>query len=1474
MSPAPRRLLVLSFCVFALGSLAGCSGGSSSGGGGGTTTPTPAISSITPTKLVAGAGATTLTISGSGFVSTSVVTVGGTAEATTYVSATQLTATIPATQVASGAELSVAVSNGAISSTTPMALEVDNPAPAITSISPSTAVAGTASTVVTLTGTGFLPSTVVNANGSMRATTFINSTQVSVALPSTDFSAAGNLSLTAVNPTPGGGTSAPLTLAISNPAVGTIKLSPSTLNVGSTSPAVITVTGTGFVAASVVQVGGVARTTTFVNSTTLTFAATVADQATTANLAVTVTNAAPGGGTSPIAYLSIVVPPATPAITAITPNSIVVGSPNTSITITGTGFTNTTVAQWNGANLPTSYTYVYNGSTFAYGLIATVPASDLTSTGTASVTVSTPNANPPGSNAVTVSIVNPPVPTLSSISVTGGAVNTAAQIGVTGAGFTSQSFVSFNGTAVPTTFVSSTSLKANVPASAVSTTGVYPVSVTTPAPGGGTSANLYFTAWVPIPNNSMVYDPANGQFYLSVPSAAGAPYGNSIVPVDAVTGALGTPIPIGSEPNRMAITSDGQYLWVALDGAAAVRRVNLGTGTAETPFSIGGPGNSTETVSALAALPGSPDSVVVATYYTGYTVPTGTSLSIYDSGVQRSSVISFATYAPFPYALIVDGTKNEIYGPGQVYAGGYVTYNYDASGVSVKSTTNSSLNYATNTTDDVQLVGGRLYTSYGQADDPETGALIGTFYSSGTTPAEGSVAVDATLGKAFILEGSENAWNSSGWGTATVQLAAFNTADFSATSSAPLSLTVPLFRASFQYAGSTGARLTRWGSDGLAFRSTGGFVSLRTSLVQDLSNVSADLGVTLAVSGPGTTGTNSTYTTTVTNNGPSAATGVVLNALIPSSGVLVSVTSSAGSCSSTPAVCDLGTLANGGSATVTYNVLQTTAGSAAMTVQVSGSETDPVAANNEATASATITGSDYNLAPALTAISPAAIVSGASDTLITLSGTGFSSASVAMLNGSVLNTSYVSATQLSAIVPAADLSKLGWAAITVSSPSPGGGISGAVPLTVFSVLPLTATDIVYDPYSRDIIAGVGTGTSTVAGNSLVAIAPDTVSVSAPVPLSATPSRVVLSSDGQLLYALLPGSSTGSIAGFNMLTRQLGFTVSGFKATGYNTGLRDIAVQPGTNTTVAVDEGEYPGTSIFDIDPVAKTATRRGAATGTYTGTCLLFPNATSLFATDLYSSGGGLEIYSVTSSGLLNGSYPYWVGDDLQDMGCYKADGSLLVGQAGGVASLASGVPQQLGTFEGQSVLGNYGTGTRDFAPDASLGLAFLQPDPNDYSTDLDAIVSFDLQTFMQTSSLAVPFSSSESASGATGVEMVRWGQDGLAILSSGGNVYLLRGPAVVPQLLGTSSAATLSLSSVSTITHGTGNTLITLTGSNFLPGVAVSWNGSYRTTSILSPTQITVAIPASDLSSAGTASVVATNPGAPASNALQITIN
>ena len=74
--------------------------------------------------------------------------------------------------------------------------------------------------------------------------------------------------------------------------------------------------------------------------------------------------------------------------------------------------------------------------------------------------------------------------------------------------------------------------------------------------------------------------------------------------------------------------------------------------------------------------------------------------------------------------------------------------------------------------------------------------------------------------------------------------------------------------------------------------------------------------------------------------------------------------------------------------------------------------------------------------------------------------------------------------------------------------------------------------------------------------------------------------------------------------------------------------------------------------------------------------------------------------------------------------------------------------------------------------------------------------------------------------------------------------------------------------------THGAGNTSLTLTGSNFLAGAAVLWNGSYRTTTIVDAAHVSVAIPASDLANAGTATITAVIPGAAASAPLAFNIN
>jgi len=104
-----RLLSVLSLLLV----LAGCGGG---GGGGRETTPPasnplPSITSLSPASATVGAAAQTLTITGTGFISSSTVTYNSTAQTATYVSSTQLTIQLTASEQATAGSFGVVVTN-------------------------------------------------------------------------------------------------------------------------------------------------------------------------------------------------------------------------------------------------------------------------------------------------------------------------------------------------------------------------------------------------------------------------------------------------------------------------------------------------------------------------------------------------------------------------------------------------------------------------------------------------------------------------------------------------------------------------------------------------------------------------------------------------------------------------------------------------------------------------------------------------------------------------------------------------------------------------------------------------------------------------------------------------------------------------------------------------------------------------------------------------------------------------------------------------------------------------------------------------------------------------------------------------------------------------------------------------------------------------------------------------------------------
>ena len=115
-----------------------------------------------------------------------------------------------------------------------------------------------------------------------------------------------------------------------------------------------------------------------------------------------------------------------------------------------------------------------------------------------------------------------------------------------------------------------------------------------------------------------------------------------------------------------------------------------------------------------------------------------------------------------------------------------------------------------------------------------------------------------------------------------------------------------------------------------------------------------DLGIVKSESpAPAVAGQPLTYTLTVTNNGPSNATGVTVTDPLPAALSFVSATPSQGSVERVNGVLTihLGNLADGASATTTVvaTVAAATSGTVTNTATVTGNETDPNLANNTST---------------------------------------------------------------------------------------------------------------------------------------------------------------------------------------------------------------------------------------------------------------------------------------------------------------------------------------------------------------------------------------------------------------------------------------------------------------------------------------------------------------------------------------------
>ena len=169
-----------------------------------------------------------------------------------------------------------------------------------------------------------------------------------------------------------------------------------------------------------------------------------------------------------------------------------------------------------------------------------------------------------------------------------------------------------------------------------------------------------------------------------------------------------------------------------------------------------------------------------------------------------------------------------------------------------------------------------------------------------------------------------------------------------------------------------------------------------------------------------------------------------------------------------------------GTLTVTLSAVETSATTVALTssdtsvATVPGtvtvpayqlSDSVPVTAVTQGTAditaslngtSATSTIAVVNPVPSITTLAPTSLPSGSPITTLTITGQPFVSGAIVTFGTTALATTFVSATQLTATIPAALLTTKGTVPIRVHNPAPGGGPSNSLPFTIVNGAPVLA----------------------------------------------------------------------------------------------------------------------------------------------------------------------------------------------------------------------------------------------------------------------------------------------------------------------------------------------------------------------------------------------------------------------------------
>ncbi|HEY2115700.1 MAG TPA: hypothetical protein VGJ51_11445, partial [Candidatus Angelobacter sp.] len=374
---------------------------------------------------------------------------------------------------------------------------------------------------------------------------------------------------------------------------------------------------------------------------------------------------------------------------------------------------------------------------------------------------------------------------------------------VTGTNFVPASVVQFNGSARTTTFISSTQLQAAITAADVTSASMAQVTVVNPPANGGISpASMFLVGTTGGPSFAQViitqasrdlaYDSTQQLIYASVPGSA-TTNPNTISVLSLASVAITSSQSVGTNPDILAMSGDGKFLYTGIDGTGSIQRFALPGLVTDINYSLGadpffGPFFAED----IQVAPGAPHTVAVTLANAGVSPAEQGGVAVFDDATQR------ATKFPGGSHLVrsLQWGSNAIRLFGSDTFNGLDTFTVTPGGVNLIQSFNGIAN------------GDRIHLSptnsqiYG-----EGGEVLSTAGSTtGSFNVRGPQAIDPGLNAAFIIPQTF-------FGSTTLQ--AYNLARFTLNRTITLSGII-----------GTPRRMIRWGQNGLAFNTDSGQIVL------------------------------------------------------------------------------------------------------------------------------------------------------------------------------------------------------------------------------------------------------------------------------------------------------------------------------------------------------------------------------------------------------------------------------------------------------------------------------------------------------------------------------------------------------------------------------------------------------------------------------------------------------------------------